>query len=179
MEEKEIWKTIPLPEFNGYYEASTLGRIRSVDRVVEIKSNGKNYKKFLKGKILSNTVSTNGYPVIGVEHKTYKVHRLIALTFIDNIENKPEVSHINGIKTDNRVINLVWVTRCENMTHYRGVLNNVHANRRRLSKEQVQEIMLDNRSLRTIAKDYNVSYQFISLIKNGKTYKDLTENIGK
>lgn len=61
-------------------------------------------------------INNNGYMVIvcGRLRKKYRVHRIVAETFIPNPENKPEVDHINRIRTDNRVDNLCWATRLEN-----------------------------------------------------------------
>lgn len=67
------------------------------------------------------TISSNGYLRIGLtkdKKKTiFLVHRLVAFAYIQNLDDKIQVNHINGIKSDNRLINLEWATRCENMQH--------------------------------------------------------------
>lgn len=115
---KEIWKDIE--GYEGLYQASNTGFIRSLDRIV-IDKNGRSVP--YKGKVLSGTDNGRGYLKVALQQggretrKVVKVHRIIAQTFIPNPENKPEVNHINCIKTDNRVENLEWNTESENSIH--------------------------------------------------------------
>ena len=98
MKTQEIWKDIP--NYEGLYQASNLGRIRSF---------------YINCKILKQNIGTNGYLSVNLykdkKHKPSMVHKLIMLTF-NNIESnrKNVIDHINNIKTDNRVDNLQLVT---------------------------------------------------------------------
>jgi hypothetical protein len=74
-----------------------------------------------KGGIRKQSIDKDGYKLISIwknnKQKTYKVHRLIANAFIPNPNNKPEINHINCIKSDNKIENLEWVTKSENCKH--------------------------------------------------------------
>ena len=69
-------------------------------------------------------------------NKTFSVHRMVAETYIPNPENKSDVNHINGIKTDNRIENLEWVTRSENMKHSVNVLGKKYVGK--LNKDDIE-----------------------------------------
>lgn len=68
-------------------------------------------------RFLTNITRPNGYVYVKIGNKSYMAHRLVALTYIDNSENKPQVNHIDGVKTNNMLFNLEWVTQSENIKH--------------------------------------------------------------
>lgn len=107
----EIWKDIT--GYEGKYQVSSFGRVKSLSRTV----NTWNAYKTLPERIL--TVGNNhGYQSVRLysdgASKMFNVHRLVALAFLERPMNAQQVDHINGIKNDNRVINLRWVTAKEN-----------------------------------------------------------------
>lgn len=113
MAETELWKDIA--GFDGWYQVSSIGRVKRLKKV-HCNHGKRNIVK--RELILKQSLDHKGYFTVtisnGIEHKTQKVHRLVAKAFIPNPDNKPQVDHINRIRTDNRVENLRWATAKEN-----------------------------------------------------------------
>ncbi len=168
----ERWK--PVPGYEGFYEVSDRGDVRSLKRAT---TSGKVLKlSKTKHGYLKVTLSKNG------EHKTAAVHRLVALAFLENPDNKQEVNHKNGIRTDNSLENLEWVTNSENQLHaYRELgkkptaywKNRPRKFARRFTPEQVRAIRSDMRSYPEIAAAYHVSKTAIRDIVRRKNYREI------
>lgn len=99
---EEIWKDIE--GYENLYQISNMGRVRSL--------------RYGKPKILKNSFNKGGYCKVGLiknsVYKNFYVHRLVAIHFIPNPDNKPHIDHINCVRSDNRVENLKWCTNKEN-----------------------------------------------------------------
>ena len=166
----EIWRDIK--DFEGYYQISTKGRVKS----------------FHKGtvRIMKLQVTKDGYLRVelhrpGKKRKT-QVHILVAETFLPNPENKPEVNHEDGNKSNNCVENLKWSTSSENRQHaVRMGLQRSGCDRpdATLTAEQVREIRRDcipgrwNFGFNSFARKFNVSKITIKKAYEGKRYKNV------
>ena len=159
----EEWRSIK--DYEGYYEVSNKGRVRS------------------KYRILKPQLQANGYYSVRLSKNNIvqmkRVHRLVAETFIANPCNRNQVNHIDGNKLNNNVENLEWVTPSENTQHSYdnnlqkkpvGVLNS----QAKLNWEKVREIraLKDKYSRKELAQLFNVSVGTIGDIINERTWKE-------
>ena len=173
----EIWKN--LKYIKGYekysqYEISSYGHIRSLDVVYP---NGK--RKI--GKIKKIRLNEKGYCVttlsLNNKSKTVRIHRLVALAFIPNPEDKPEVNHKDGVKHNNYVENLEWVTTSENAKHIHE--NELHGGDKLTEKDKnwIRSNYTPYKSkytYKTLAKKFNVSITTIYYVIHGR--KSRSEN---
>lgn len=111
----------PIKE-NSNYLISNFGNVIAIERKIW---NGKGYATIKQHKLKPHKI-TNGYLQVELQGIPRLVHRLVAENFLPNPNNLPQINHINGIKTDNRLVNLEWCTNSENQKHaYKLGLNKV------------------------------------------------------
>lgn len=151
----EIWKDVP--GYEGLYQVSNLGEVRSLPRYEKDKNN-KLYKR--KGVILKQSKTTTGYWKVELckngTRKSLKVHRLVALAFIVNTFNKPFINHKDGNPLNNIVDNLEWCTQSENIQHAHdtGLINNFQ---NKLDHNEVIREYLNNSKTEEICRKFNIS----------------------
>lgn len=158
--EKEVWKIIE--EFTDY-EVSNLGIVRNQKTKIILKIHTQN----------------RGYKIVNLKKenksKGISLHRLVAIAFLPNPKNKPQVNHINGIKDDNRLENLEWCTGSENVNHsirtgLRPVLVGIQHGMSKLNNEDVVEIrrLYSKKEMNQykIAEIFNIKQTTVSQIVN-------------
>ena len=135
-------------------------------------------------KLIKVQVDKDGYLVVQLcknsKPKKFKMHRLVAMAFIPNPENKPQVNHINGIKFDNSIENLEWVTQSENMKHaYKLGLQKPNDNQKNTASDFHSKLVLNTengiyyKNIREAAKYYGkYSHQNIGLKISGKIFNN-------
>lgn len=158
----EEWR--PIDKYDGRYEVSSKGRIRSC-------FSGE--YKIITARTYTHDYERVRFMVNGKEHRHF-VHRLVAEAFIQNPENKPYVNHINGDRVDNRVENLEWVTQKENVNHAINVLGVDFSGLNGLRKSVIRNDGVVFKSLSEAAKASGVkSHDSISYaIKNNTTLRN-------
>lgn len=184
----EQWK--PVPEWEGKYEVSNAGEVRSLDRHV-VRSDSSS--QTIKGRPMSLSTSSTGYLVVRLSSTnptrrlTARVHRLVASAFLPNPEGKPQVNHIDSDRRNNRVENLEWVNGSENLTHgyHHGAVKLPHrfgesANSAKLTEDQVEEIrsaLGRGEPKKSIARRFAVSPKTIRRINDGETWSSAPSQI--
>lgn len=107
--------------YEGYYEVDQFGRVYSVNRVISVNDNGRQYEKLLKAKQMKQTMHSKGYKTVSLtkdgKTKGMFVHRIVAEAFIPNENDLPMVNHKDEDKTNNFVENLEWCTASYNRTY--------------------------------------------------------------
>lgn len=158
------WQAVP--GFKGYYEINMRGMVRGVDRQIKV---NRTIRK-VKARYLTTRINNCGYVEVRFcrngKRITKFIHHLLAEVFIPNINNKPFINHLNGIKTDNRLCNLEWVTHSENM---------IHAYANGLIKKEIKKVIdtcadIIYDSLREASICNNVNYFTLKNYLNGSRH---------
>lgn len=174
--ENEQW--LPVIGFEGRYEISSYGRVKSLGRWINPNSKQKAY--YIAEKMLKLNKDTRGYLFVmcskNSQTKRMYVHQAIAHSFIGSQEKGIEVRHLDGNKLNNTLENITYGTKSDNMRDAvrHGTLV---FSRSKLTREDVINIGKDPRTHATIAKDYGICETTVSNIKRGASFKGFTEEI--
>lgn len=176
----EKWK--PVKGYEGLYEVSSLGRIKSLSKRVD---SGKCHRTYPE-KILKPGKNRDGYLIVILSdtnhiHHTHKLHRLVAGAFINNPDNLPQVNHKDGNKANNSVDNLEWVSASDNLKHaYKNGFKSVKGAKNPAAKLTVEQVVFikahfiprDNEyGCVALSKKFNVHRKTISRVVNNDSWK--------
>jgi hypothetical protein len=172
----EIWKDIQ--GYEGRYEVSNLGRVRTVPHYIE-HNMFPGVQKFVRGRMRKLQNNGTGYKFLVLSKGDFRtVHRLVAQSFIPNTDNKPWVNHKNGIKSDNRVENLEWCTRQENEDHAFGTgLKNSTGSANQMAKltendvAEIKRLYVPRKNSEELAAKFGVHRVTIQRIARNKNWK--------
>lgn len=175
MAKVEEWRDIE--GYDGLYQVSNKGRVKSSDRV-QLTPRKLPYMR--KGRILKQQ-ECRGYKTVSItrlgKKKTLLVHRLVSEAYIKNPENKREVNHIDGDKSNNNSKNLEWSTRLENASHARKTGLYQLGEDREVSKLDDIKVLTIRTMTHLRGKDfgklYGVAENTVLCARRGKTWKHL------
>ena len=162
---------------SNFYMSSTWTAAIGYEGIYEVSSDGEVRNMF--GKVLKPWLSSRGYPALKLwKNKKYfhcYVHTLVIESFVGIRPEGLEVNHINGIKSDNRVSNLEWISSSENHKHAYNIGIHVapHGSRHyrsKLNEKKVREIRKSDESCKSLAVKFKVSACTISQVKTGKSW---------
>ena len=180
----EEWRDVP--DYEGYYQVSNLGRIKSLTRTYKRKNHNGEHEVKVRERIIRTRVGKNGYAYFVAckpkqKDKTLTVHRLVGLTFLkDSYFEGAIINHINGVRDDNRPENIEWVDYSQNSIH--GIMYGNHktgseCNWAKLTKEDV-DFIRENYEYRgkvwntcTLAEKFGVDRRSIGDIVNHRRWK--------
>lgn len=176
---------LPIADFEGYYEVSNTGLVRSVDRVVT-HARGKVDKPHdtkYYGMILKQKIDRYGYPTVCImkngKRRYTTVHRLVAETFLCNVNKLPQINHIDANKLNNNINNLEWVSALDNVRHAIGLNLQHYASGEELPQTKIDRRiatviktrLLTGESQISIARDLGLNKNVIWRISKGHTWK--------
>ena len=128
----------------------------------EIKHNGKYLRQY----------SSNGYRQVIIDGKHIMVHRLVASAFIPNPDEKPQVNHKDGNRSNNKVSNLEWVTARENIRHAKDILHPIKRNMN--YREYLKQLRISkNMTMQEVADAFEISRQYYEMIESGDRQKKM------
>lgn len=179
-DQPEEWR--PVVDWEGFYEVSSLGRVRSLDRVINMKnSHGTVSRHFRRGMILQPHLNPDGYLIVTLSKGGFKrkffVHSIVIVSFVGpRPEGRQHCAHKDCNKLNNRATNLAWKTPQANM--FDSLDFNMQAVGERvatakLTAADVMEIRAASSSLRAQARRFGVSLQTIKLIRNRRTWRHI------
>lgn len=164
----EEWR--PVIDYEGYYEVSNLGRVRSINR---IRKSGAMKEGVVLKQCLNNRYYIVNLVKEGISH-VFRVHRLVAQVFVPNPENKPNVDHINTDTKDNRACNLRWVTQKENFSNELSLKkwNDSVKKRKRVYSTSKKIVCLNTREI------FNTISEAADKYNTGTDFDNLSRGIG-
>lgn len=173
---------LPIPGYEGMYEVSNLGRVRSLDRVITMIRGGAPLQRAAYGRIIRPFATNHGYLSVKLNKPGHRsAHRINRLVLNAFVGPRPDMvsNHINAIPTDNRLCNLEWVTLKENRMHF---INNFRTVEKmgvynKLSVDQVKEILRlrkDERlTILAISLMFGISRSQIQRIVTGQQWQQI------
>ena len=180
--EGEIWKDII--GYENYYQISNFGRVRSLERNIVCK-NG--MFKPIKKRIICQSLDGKGHylqTLLSRDNirKQHLTHRLVGMNFLENPLNKPQINHKDGVKTNNMLYNLEWVSKIENGQHRTKILNKGIRENNSMAKFSNLDVIYiytnpDNLTSVELQKKFNCGNFIITAIWNGHRWQSLTYSL--